>query len=114
MSDPQNELLRGTLDLLILKVVALGPSHGYAIAQRLRQISKDFFQVHQGSLYPGLHRLEDRGWLQAEWKESETGREAKFYSLTRKGRKQLEEEVVNWERLCDAVSLVLRAPVKES
>jgi PadR family transcriptional regulator, regulatory protein PadR len=114
MADAQNELLRGTLDLLILKVVALGPSHGYAIAQRLRQISKDFFQVHQGSLYPALHRLEDRGWLQAEWKESETGREAKFYSLTKKGRKQLEEEVVNWERLCDAVGLVLRAPVKES
>jgi PadR family transcriptional regulator PadR len=99
MADAQNELLRGTLDLLILKVVALGPSHGYAIAQRLRQISKDFFQVHQGSLYPALHRLEDRGWLQAEWKESETGREAKFYSLTKKGRKQLEEEDVNWERL---------------
>ena len=114
MADAQNELLRGTLDLLILKVVAVGPSHGYAIAQRLRQISKDFFQVHQGSLYPALHRLEDRGWLQAEWKESETGREAKFYSLTKKGRKQLEEEVVNWERLCDAVGLVLRAPVKES
>ena len=114
MSEPQNELLRGTLDLLILKVVALGPSHGYAIAQRLRQISKDFFQVHQGSLYPALYRLEDRRWLQAEWKESETGREAKFYSLTKKGRKQLEEEVVNWERLCDAVGLVLRAPVKES
>ena len=114
MADAQNELLRGTLDLLILKVVALGPSHGYAIAQRLRQISKDFFQVHQGSLYPALHRLEDRGWLQAEWKESETGREAKFYSLTKKGRKQLEEEVVNWERLCDAVGLVLRAPGKES
>jgi PadR family transcriptional regulator, regulatory protein PadR len=114
MADAQNELLRGTLDLLILKVVALGPSHGYAIAQRLRQISKDFFQVHQGSLYPALHRLEDRGWLQAEWKESETGREAKFYSLTKRGSKQLEEEVVNWERLCDAVGLVLRAPVKES
>ena len=114
MADAQIELLRGTLDLLILKVVALGPSHGYAIAQRLRQISNDFFQVHQGSLYPALHRLEDRGWLQAEWKDSETGREAKFYSLTKKGRKQLEEEVVNWERLCDSVGLDLRAPVKES
>ena len=77
MNDAKSELLRGTLDMLILKVVALGPSHGYAIAQRLQQISKDFFQVHQGSLYPALHRLEDRGWLQAEWKESETGREAK-------------------------------------
>jgi len=114
MSDARTELLRGTLDLLILKVVALGPSHGYAIAQRLQQISKDFFQVHQGSLYPALHRLEDRGWLAAEWKESETGREAKFYSLTRKGRRQMETEVVNWGRLCDAVGLVLRAPVKES
>jgi PadR family transcriptional regulator, regulatory protein PadR len=114
MSEAQIELLRGTLDLLILKVVALGPSHGYAIAQRLRQVSKDFFQVHQGSLYPALHRLEDRGWLHAEWKESETGREAKFYSLTKKGRKQMDAEVVNWERLCDAVGLVLRAPQKES
>src|ERR1700691_285736 len=108
MADAQNELLRGTLDLLILKVVALGPSHGYAIAQRLRQISNDFIQVHQGSLYPALHRLEDRGWLQAEWKESETGREAKFYSLTKKGRKQLEEEVQNWERMAGAVALILR------
>jgi transcriptional regulator len=114
MSKAQIELLRGTLDMLVLKVVALGPSHGYAIAQRLQQISKDFFQVHQGSLYPALHRLEDRGWLQAEWKESETGREAKFYSLTKKGRKQMDAEVHNWERLCDAVGLVLRAPEKES
>jgi PadR family transcriptional regulator, regulatory protein PadR len=114
MSEAQIELLRGTLDLLVLKVVALGPSHGYAIAQRLQQISKDFFQVHQGSLYPALHRLEDRGWLQAEWKESETGREAKFYSLTRKGRRQMDAEVLNWERLCNAVGLVLRAPEKES
>jgi len=91
--------------MLVLKVVALGPSHGYAIAQRLQQISKDFFQVHQGSLYPALHRLEDRGWLQAEWKESET----EFYSLTRKGRSRMEAEVVNWARLCDAVGLILRA-----
>jgi len=94
--------------MLILKVVALEPSHGYAIAQGLRQISKDFFQVHQGSLYPALHRLEDRGWLQADWKESDTGREAKYYSLTKKGRKQLEAEVLNWERLSDAVALILR------
>ena len=95
--------------MLILKVVALGPSHGYAIAQRLQQISKDFFQVHQGYLYPALHRLEDRGWLQAEWKESGTGREAKFYALTKKGRRQMDAEVLNWERLCDAVGLILRA-----
>ena len=109
MDVPKTELLRGTLDMLILKVVALGPSHGYAIAQRLQQISKDFFQVHQGSLYPALHRLEDRGWLQAEWKESGTGREAKFYALTKKGRRQMDAEVLNWERLCDAVGLILRA-----
>jgi transcriptional regulator len=114
MGEAKTELLRGTLDMLILKVVALGPSHGYAIAQRLQQISKDFFQVHQGSLYPALHRLEDRGWLQAEWKESETGREAKFYALTTKGRRQMDAEVVNWERLCDAVGLVLRTPEEES
>src|SRR6201993_4830897 len=114
MGEAKTELLRGTLDMLILKVVALGPSHGYAIALRLQQISKEFFQVHQGSLYPALHRLEDRGWLQAEWKESETGREAKFYSLTKKGRRQKEAEVVNGERLRDAVALVLRSPEKES
>ena len=114
MSAAQIELLKGTLDMLVLKVVALGPSHGYAIAQRLQQISRDFFQVHQGSLYPALHRLEDRGWLQAEWKESETGREAKFYSLTKKGRRQMKEEARNWERVCDAVALVLNASEKES
>ena len=109
MAESKQELLRGTLDMLILNVVALGPSHGYAIAQRLQRISKEFFQVHQGSLYPALHRLEDKGWLQAEWKESETGRQAKFYSLSRKGRKQMAAEVVNWQRLCDAVGLILRA-----
>ena len=109
MNESKQEFLRGTLDMLVLKVVALSPSHGYAIAQRLQQISKDFFQVHQGSLYPALHRLEDRGWLRAEWKESETGREAKFYSLTKKGRRQMEEEARNWDRLCDAVALVLSA-----
>src|SRR5256885_12329028 len=114
MTQGKAEYIKGTLDLLILKVVALGPSHGYAIAQRLQQISKDFFQVHQGSLYPALHRLEDHGWLQAEWKESETGREAKFYSLTKKGRRQMDAEILNWERLCSAVGLVLRAPEKES
>jgi PadR family transcriptional regulator PadR len=107
MTDRKVELLKGTLDMLILKVVALGPSHGYVIAQRLQQISKDFFQVHQGSLYPALHRLEDRGLLQAEWKESETGREAKFYRLTKKGFRYMEAEIVTWERLCAAVRLVL-------
>jgi transcriptional regulator len=109
MSEDKSDFLKGTLDMLVLKVVDLGPSHGYAIAQRLQQISKDFFEVHQGSLYPALHRLEDKGWLQAEWKESETGREAKFYSLTKKGRKQLEAEVQNWERMAGAVALILRA-----
>jgi transcriptional regulator len=109
MSEDKSDFLKGTLDMLVLKVVDLGPSHGYAIAQRLQQISKDFFEVHQGSLYPALHRLEERGWLQAEWKESETGREAKFYSLTKKGRKQFEAEVQNWERMAGAVALILRA-----
>jgi PadR family transcriptional regulator PadR len=108
MTDDKPEFLKGTLDMLILKVVALGPIHGYAISQRIQQISKDFFQVPQGSLYPALHRLEDRGWLTADWRESETGREAKFYTLTRKGRKQLETELVNWEKLSDAVALILR------
>src|SRR5271170_8267569 len=112
--DAKSEFLKGTLDLLILKILALGPRHGYSIAQRLQQISKDFFRVHQGSLYPALHRLEDRGWLEAEWKDSETGREAKFYSLTKKGRRQMDTEVADWERLCDAVGLFLRAPEKES
>lgn len=107
-NDQKTELLKGTLDMLILKVVALGPIHGYAISQRIQQISKDFFQVQQGSLYPALHRLEDRGWLRPEWRETETGREAKFYSLTRTGRKQLEAEVRSWEQVTDAVALILR------
>jgi PadR family transcriptional regulator, regulatory protein PadR len=104
----KNEFLKGTMDMLVLKVVALGPIHGYAISQRIQQISKDFFQVQQGSLYPALHRLEDRRWLRAEWRESETGRDARFYTLTRKGRKQLETELDNWEKLSDAVALILR------
>jgi transcriptional regulator len=108
MAEQKTELLKGTLDMLILKIVALGPIHGYAIAQRVQQISREFFQLQQGSLYPALHRLEDRGWLQAEWKATDTGREAKFYSLTKVGRKQLEAEVVNWERLTEAVALILR------
>jgi transcriptional regulator len=108
MGEEKAEFLKGTLDMLILKIVALGPIHGYAIAQRIQQTSREFFQLQQGSLYPALHRLEDRGWLQAEWKPTDTGREAKFYSLTRGGRKQLEAEVVNWERLTEAVALILR------
>jgi transcriptional regulator len=108
INDQKAEFLKGTLDMLILKVVALGPIHGYAISQRIQQISKDFFQVQQGSLYPALHRLEDRAWLEAEWKQTETGREAKFYTLTRKGRRQLETEMRNWELISDAVALILR------
>jgi PadR family transcriptional regulator, regulatory protein PadR len=107
MNEDRSEFLKGTLDMLILKIVALGPIHGYAVSQRIRQISKDFFQVQQGSLYPALHRLEDRGWLKADWKDTETGREAKFYSLTPKGRKQLEREMRTWGKLADAVALIL-------
>ena len=94
--------------MLILKVVAQGPIHGYAISQRIQRISNEFFQVPQGSLYPALHRLEDRGWLAPEWKETETGREAKFYSLTRKGRRQLGVEMRDWEQVSNAVGLILR------
>ena len=108
MPQEKTELLKGTLDMLILKIVAAGPIHGYAISQRIQQISKDFFQVPQGSLYPALHRLEEQDWLDAQWKDTSTGREAKFYTLTRKGRKQLETEVLNWGQLTDAVSLILR------
>jgi len=108
MNEQRAEFLKGTLDMLILKVVALGAIHGYAISQRIQQISKDFFQVQQGSLYPALHRLEDRGWLRAEWRQTETGREAKFYTVTRAGRKQLEAEVRNWEQVSGAVALILR------
>ena len=102
------DLLQGTLDLLILKTVALGPVHGYSIAQRIRQVSKDVLQVRQGSLYPALHRLEARGLLDAEWGETETGREAKFYTLSRKGRAQLERESASWDQLARAIYAVLR------
>ena len=105
--DQKSEFLKGTLDMLILKIVALGAIHGYAISQRIQQISKDVFQVQQGSLYPALHRLEDRGWLEAEWRATETGREAKFYTVTRKGRRQLETEMRNWEQVSGAVALIL-------
>jgi transcriptional regulator len=105
---PKSDLPQGTLDLLILKVAALGPVHGYAIAQRLQQVSRDVVQVPQGSLYPALHRLENRGLLAADWKQTETGREAKFYRLTRKGRTRLEAETAGWERLAQAVGLILR------
>ena len=97
---------QGTLDMLILHILSLKPTHGYGIAQRLEQISKSVVQVNQGSLYPALHRLEQRGWLKADWKESETGREAKFYSLTRSGHKQLRVEKDSWARLTGAVRLI--------
>ncbi len=108
MTPAKSDLPQGTLDLLILKIVALGPVHGYAIAQRLQQVSRDVVQVPQGSLYPALHRLETRGVLASEWNETETGREAKFYRLTRKGRAQLGAETASWERLSEAVGLILR------
>jgi transcriptional regulator len=107
MNAAKSDLLQGTLDLLILQVVAPGPLHGYAIAQRLQQLSKEALQVQQGSLYPALHRLEQRGWLKAEWKNSETGREAKFYSLTRADGSS-RHRASNWERLSQAITLVLR------
>jgi transcriptional regulator len=93
--------------MLILKVVALRPIHGYAIVQRIEQISEDALQIRQGSLYPALYRLENRGWLKAEWKTTEGGRDAKYYSLTKAGRQQLEAETAGWKRLCDAIALVL-------
>ncbi|HET6958956.1 MAG TPA: PadR family transcriptional regulator, partial [Vicinamibacterales bacterium] len=105
----KSDLPQGTLDLLILQVVAAGPIHGYAIAQRLQLISRDVVQVPQGSLYPALHRLENRGLLTADWKTSDTGRDSKFYRLTRKGRKQLKEEAASWLRLTEAIALILKA-----
>src|ERR1700694_3179360 len=108
MTAAKSDLPQGTLDLLILKVVALGPVHGYAITQRLQQVSRDVVQVPQGSLYPALHRLENRGLLAAHWEETETWREAKFYRLTRKGRTQLDAETESWRRLAEAVGLVLK------
>jgi len=95
--------------MLILKIVALGPVHGYGISQRIRQISKEVLQVQQGSLYPALHRLEKRGWLLAEWGESDNGRQAKFYKLSAQGRKQLAEEESNWNRLAGAISLIMES-----
>ena len=108
MTTEKSDLLQGTLDMLILKIVALGPVHGYGISLRIRQISKEVLQVQQGSLYPALHRLEKRGWLTAEWGESENGREAKFYKLSPKGRKQLQAEESNWERLAQAVTQIMQ------
>jgi transcriptional regulator len=103
-----SDLLQGTLDLLILKTLANGPQHGWAIAKRISQVSADVLQVTQGSLYPALHRLEHQGWLEAEWVRSETGRERKVYSLTPAGRKQLARELESWDRLSGAIGLVVR------
>lgn len=114
MHSPKADLPQGTLDLLILKVVAAGPIHGYAIAQRIRQISREVLQVQQGSLYPALHRLENKKLLSAEWKVSETGREAKFYRLTAQGRAQLKSETRDWTRLTEAVGLILRGAEGEA
>lgn len=103
-----DDLISGTLDLLILRVIALQPMHGWAIAQRIQQVSNEILQVRQGSLYPALHRLELQGWISAEWGESENNRRAKFYSLTKSGRKKLATEETQWARLSSAISLVLR------
>jgi PadR family transcriptional regulator, regulatory protein PadR len=102
-----SDLVQGTLDLLILKTISLEPMHGWAIAKRIQQVSGEVLQVQQGSLYPALHRLEQQAWIKAEWKESETGRQAKFYSLTKAGRAQLEREAANWSRLSTAINLVV-------
>jgi PadR family transcriptional regulator, regulatory protein PadR len=106
MSSPRFPIPQGTLDMLILQILSLEPAHGYGIARRLEQISKSVIQLNQGSLYPALHRLEQKKWLRAEWKESETGREAKFYSLTASGRKQLLTEKDSWAQLTQAVQLI--------
>lgn len=103
----KTDLLQGTLDLLILRTLAAGPMHGWAISQRIQQVTGDVLQVAQGSLYPALHRLEEEGWIEAEWGSSEANRQAKFYELTRAGRKQLTAEEENWQRISDAVARVL-------
>jgi transcriptional regulator len=107
MSKPP-DLVQGTLDLLLLKILALEPLHGWAVSQRLKQVSGEVLQVSDGSLYPALHKLENEGWITAEWKTSELGRRAKFYSLTRLGRRQLANESANWDRLSRAISHVLK------
>jgi PadR family transcriptional regulator PadR len=103
------DLVQGTLDLLILKTISLEPKHGWAIAKRIQQVSGDVLQVQQGSLYPALHRLEQKAWIKAKWMESETGRKAKYYSLTAGGRAQLEKETADWSRLSGAINLVIRS-----
>jgi PadR family transcriptional regulator len=107
MSRP-SDLIQGTLDLLILKTISIEPKHGWAIAKRIEQVTDEVLQVTQGALYPALHRLEQQGWVRSEWRLSETGREAKFYSLTRAGASQLKKELEQWERLSNAVGLIVR------
>jgi transcriptional regulator len=107
MSKP-SDLVQGTLDLLLLKILALQPLHAWAIAQRLKQVSGEVLQVSDGSLYPALHKLEQEGWITAEWKPTENNRRAKFYSLTRPGRRHLEREAANWDRLSDAIAQVMK------
>jgi PadR family transcriptional regulator PadR len=102
------DLVQGTLDLLILKTLSLEPKHGWAIAKRIEQVSNDALQIQQGSLYPALYRLHEQGWITADWRQTETGRQAKFYRLTRAGRKRLDLELANWDRLSSAIALVLR------
>ncbi|MBV8867741.1 MAG: PadR family transcriptional regulator [Acidobacteriaceae bacterium] len=101
------DLVQGTLDLLILKTVSLEPKHGWAIAKRIEQVSREALQIQQGSLYPALHRLEQQAWIKSEWRSTETGRMAKFYSLTRSGRRQFERELASWNRLSSAINLVV-------
>ncbi|WP_321471938.1 PadR family transcriptional regulator [uncultured Paludibaculum sp.] len=113
MSKP-NDLVQGTLDLLLLKILALGPMHGWAVGQRLKQISSDVLSVSDGSLYPALHKLEQEGWITAEWKTSELGRRAKYYSLTPLGRGHLEKEAANWERLSASITHVVRLKEAEA
>ena len=108
MAETKSDLLQGTLDMLILKTLSLDPMHGWGISQRIQQISKDVLQVNQGSLYPSLHRLEKQGWISSEWGTSENNRRAKFYRVTRAGRKQLAEETENWERLSAAIARIMQ------
>ena len=107
MTDRQADLLQGTLDLLILKTLALGPHHGWGVSQRIQQMSREVLQVNQGSLYPALHRLEHRGWIRAEWGTSKNNRKAKFYRLTKKGQAQLQAERDQWQRFSEAVEWIL-------
>jgi PadR family transcriptional regulator, regulatory protein PadR len=107
MNKLKTDLLQGTLDLMVLRILDTGPNHGWGISQRIQQISQDVLRINQGSLYPALHRLEAQGWIEAEWGSSDNNRKAKYYQLTRKGRRQLAEETANWTRLADAIARVL-------